>query len=79
MSSGLQDDGQGIAKKDLKHIFEKNFRTRTDAQGKKVKGYGIGLSYVKTVVRLHRGKIKVESEVGKGTTFIIKLRNGKKN
>lgn len=79
VSIGLQDDGHGIAKKDLKHIFEKNFRTRTDAQGKKVKGYGIGLSYVKTVVRLHRGKIKVESEVGKGTTFIIKLRNGKKN
>ncbi len=75
----FQDDGHGIAKKDLKHIFEKNFRSRTDAQGKKVKGYGIGLSYVKTVVHLHRGKIKVESEVGKGTTFIIKLRNERKD
>ncbi len=72
----LQDDGRGIDKRDLKHIFERNFRTgRTDVQ----KGYGIGLSYVKTVVRLHGGKVKVESEVGKGTTFIIKLRNGKKN
>ena len=74
----LQDDGSGIAKPDLKHIFEKNYRLREDRE-KKVKGFGLGLSYTKMIVRAHRGKIHAESEPGKGTTFIIRLRHGRKN
>lgn len=74
----LQDDGNGIAKPDLKHIFEKNYRLRENRE-KKVKGFGLGLSYVKMIIRAHRGKIRAESEPGKGTTFIIRLRHGRKN
>lgn len=74
----LQDDGSGIAKPDLKHIFEKNYRIGGDRE-KKVKGFGLGLSYVKMIVRAHRGHIRAESESGKGTTFIIRLRHGRKN
>lgn len=74
----LQDDGNGIAKPDLKHIFEKNYRPQGDRE-KKVKGFGLGLSYVKMIIRAHRGYIRAESEAGKGTTFIIRLRHGRKN
>lgn len=75
----LEDDGFGIAKPELKRIFEKNYRSRGADDAVKIKGYGVGLSYVKMIVRAHRGTIGVESEPGKGTTFIVNLRYGRKN
>jgi two-component system phosphate regulon sensor histidine kinase PhoR len=45
----------------------------------KVKGYGIGLSYVQKIVKMHHGKIRVESKLGEGTTFILSfnlIKNG---
>lgn len=66
------DNGEGIAKKDKSKIFQKYYRV-TDGDLYKVKGYGLGLSYVKNVIKNHKGKIVLESELGRGTKIIIEL------
>jgi len=63
----LKDNGCGIDAKDLPHIFENFFSTD------RKKGTGLGLSYCKQVVEAHGGTIDVASEVGKGTTFTIRI------
>lgn len=68
----LQDNGIGMSKDTLKHIFEKFYRAHTGNRHD-VKGFGLGLSYVKAIVSAHQGKIKVDSVVDKGTTFMIEL------
>ena len=70
----IQDNGIGIQKGDLSHIFERFYRVHTGNQHN-VKGFGLGLAYVHTIIGLHHGKIKVESEYGQGTCFIITLPN----
>lgn len=68
----IRDQGIGISKVAQKKIFEKFFREHT-GDLHNVKGHGLGLTYVKRIVDDHHGQIWVESERGKGSTFIIKL------
>lgn len=68
----IKDQGNGMSKTVQKHIFEKFYREHT-GDVHNVKGHGLGLAYVKQIVDDHHGEITVESEKGKGSTFIIKL------
>ena len=73
----VADEGKGIAKKDLPYIFEEYWRVGKD---RKENGFGLGLASVRKIVKRHRGKIFVESELGKGSKFTIKLYHyGRKN
>lgn len=68
----VRDTGNGIPPETLKKIFEPYFTTKTaDAQGQG--GTGLGLSLAREVIESHHGRIRVESTVGQGTTFTLKL------
>lgn len=68
----IEDKGIGIAKKDLKHIFESFFRAKSVVD-EQIHGNDLGLSLVKETIEAHGGKIEVQSGIGKGSRFIIEL------
>jgi signal transduction histidine kinase len=69
----IRDNGNGIPADKLPRIFDRYFTTKSgpDASGKG--GTGLGLSFCRDVIEAHQGRIRVESTVGKGTAFILKL------
>jgi signal transduction histidine kinase len=69
----VQDYGPGIAKEDLETIFKRFYQISATDQHKSVDGLGLGLFIARGIVEQHGGSITAQSEVGKGSTFVIRL------
>ena len=68
----VEDTGCGISKEEQAHVFERFYRTEQDQSSQQV-GSGIGLNMVYEYIKLHQGKVSLESEVGKGSRFIVDI------
>lgn len=68
----VQDTGLGMTKEDLEHIFDRFYRS-DNVRGQNINGHGLGLSLAKLIVLAHVGKIKVRTQLNKGTSFIITI------
>ena len=69
----IRDEGEGIPSEDIPYIFDRFYRVDKSRLRTEGGGSGLGLAIARQLVQLHHGTIKVESELGKGTTFIIDL------
>jgi two-component system sensor histidine kinase BaeS len=72
VSITVVDTGAGISSEQLPHIFDKFYQADNQAQAA-TKGTGLGLAIAKEIVEAHDGEIRADSELGKGTTFVVKL------
>ena len=68
----IKDHGMGMSKEAQRNIFQKFYRVAS-GNVHNIKGFGLGLAYVKEIITLHHGSIEVESELKKGTNFIVKF------
>lgn len=68
----VEDNGMGIPEESKEHIFERFYRV-DKSHSRKIGGTGLGLSITRSAILMHRGAIRVESEEGKGTTFLVKI------
>lgn len=68
----IKDEGVGISKENQKYVYNKYFRV-SSGDLHDVKGFGIGLSYVNEVLLVHKGSISLESKLGEGSVFTVKL------
>jgi len=66
----VEDEGKGIPENELQNIFQPFYRTE---DSRSIIGFGVGLPLVNRIIKLHKGQIKINSVVGKGTTFSIQL------
>ncbi|MDN3017293.1 ATP-binding protein [Paenibacillus sp. BSR1-1] len=73
----VQDTGIGIEREEIKQIFERFYRS-DKSRSRQMGGHGLGLSIAKWIVDTHKGTIKVSSEIGKGSTFIVRIPFGLK-
>jgi heavy metal sensor kinase len=71
ISLRVEDEGEGIDEEDIPHVFDRFYRVRGRAVSET--GVGLGLSFVAWIVRAHNGDIEVQSERGKGTSFLVRL------
>ena len=78
LSISVSDTGTGIPEQELEHIFDR-FYQASNADSEDVTGTGIGLSLIKELVELHKGSVKVKSEVGKGSAFEVLFPLGKEH
>jgi two-component system OmpR family sensor kinase len=69
----VSDTGRGIPAEDLPHVFDRFFRRSAKTSDRSAPGSGLGLSIVKWIVEAHGGKIEVQSQLGTGTTFTVRL------
>lgn len=69
----VADEGEGIKASQLEHIFERFYRADTSRTKQKVEGFGIGLSIAKQIAQAHAGFIEAHSELGVGSTFLVKI------
>lgn len=69
----VKDQGMGMREEDLPHLFDRFYRIDKSRSKEEVSGYGLGLSIARQIIEKHNGSIKVESRVGKGSTFFVKL------
>ncbi len=67
----VADEGIGIPRADLPHIFDRFYRAEYSRNKEKTDGYGLGLSIAKSIIDIHKASVRVKSEVGKGTTFTV--------
>ena len=69
----VADQGRGISPENLPHIFDRFYQVETSRTKEHAGGYGLGLSIAETLVKAHKGTIAATSQLGKGTTFIVRL------
>jgi len=67
----IKDEGEGISEEDIPHIFDRFYRADKSRTKSTIPGYGLGLSIAKEIIEKHKGHLKVESTLGKGSEFIV--------
>ena len=78
VKTSVENTGEGISEKDLKHIWERFYKT-DKSRGEDKKGAGLGLHIVKTIISQHNGEIYAESKEGEFTRFTFILEKGDEN